>query len=1037
MKAIWRLLIALLCLLVCLSLIPAAYADDGIELARDDTLSVPGIEEVVGDDAVIVPENAAPTADETAEEDPSDTSVGADALIGPETLDEPEASDNSTGDDTPPEELEQMIAEGFSDTEKFEADLLASGTSSMLDWKLYSDGLLTISGEGWMNDYTSTETSDWRAYKDSIKRVWISSGAASIGNYAFDGCTNLVEIHIPDSVTRIGNQAFHLCKNLTEINIPDSVKSIDELAFWACQSLTSVTIPDSVTSIGNGIFATCSNLHEIKVSPNNPAYCLDECSVLFDKTKSTLIEAPYFLLGAYDIPSSVTSINPYAFWACQSLTSVTIPDSVTTIGDYAFWSCNGLTSVTIPDSVTSIGDYAFNKCSSLTNVAIPGSVTSIGDWAFYNCSSLTSVTILDGVTNTGYYAFYNCTGLTSVTIPDSVTSIGIGTFYGCSSLTDVYFGGTKEEWNAITVGGGNDSLKNATIHFTTGVWGDLTWTLDDEGTLNISGSGKINDFAQGSTAAWRPYKNAIRSVMIEDGVTGIGMASFHQCINLRSVHIPSSVESIGNAAFRECSSLENLVIPEGVRSFGGDVFMYCSSLTSVSIPSSLVRMDGFPFASCGNLTEIKVDPDNPAFCDVDGILFTKNMSIIWQFPAGKGGAYTIPDTVTSIHWGAFCGCSELESVILPDGITDIGKSTFNGCSSLTELTLPDSVTAIGENAFASCSGLTSIVIPEGVTSIGRIAFYNCTGLTNVTIPGSVISIGEWAFEQCTGLSSIVIPEGVTSIARSAFYNCTGLTSVTLPNSMTSIGDWTFEQCSSLKSAKLPDSVTSIGSGTFSRCSSLTSVTIPKSVTSIGNYAFQSCSGLTDVYFGGTKEAWNAITVGSANEPLKSATIHFAPAAPARISGLGAEFSDAMTLKFYVKDVPAAVSPVFEVVMNDDNRTLTQVVDSAAFALSNNPVYTAAWDEANGRWEIRVKVFGKWLASAYTLRMYDGSTAGDPLPLKGYAYEGIGDNSVAAEHAYTMLDYCDVMRTWKAGDPAYAELYNAVNAYGGTMAQYWR
>lgn len=159
--------------------------------------------------------------------------------------------------------------------------------------------------------------------------------------------------------------------------------------------------------------------------------------------------------------------------------------------------------------------------------------------------------------------------------------------------------------------------------------------------------------------------------------------------------------------------------------------------------------------------------------------------------------------------------------------------------------------------------------------------------------------------------------------------------------------------------------------------------------------------------------------------------------PARISGLGAEFSDAMTLKFYVKDVPATVSPVFEVVLNDDNRTLAQAADSAAFALSNNPVYTAAWDEASSRWEIRVKVFGKWLSSAYTLRMYDGSTAGDPLPLKGYAYGGIGDSSVATEHAYTMLDYCDVMRTWKAGDAAYAELYNAVSVYGGTMAQYWR
>ena len=193
------------------------------------------------------------------------------------------------------------------------------------------------------------------------------------------------------------------------------------------------------------------------------------------------------------------SIGNEAFFGCSSLTSITIPSSVTSIGSYAFVDCSKLTRVNItdlsawinvnkswylfdtgyslylngtilkeieiPDSVTSIGSFAFYYCSSLTSVTIPDSVTSIGSYAFCGCSSLTSVTIPDSVTSIGYNAFYNCTALTSVTIPDSMKSIGSSAFFSCSKLKDVYYAGTEEEWNAISIADYNTPLKNATIHF--------------------------------------------------------------------------------------------------------------------------------------------------------------------------------------------------------------------------------------------------------------------------------------------------------------------------------------------------------------------------------------------------------------------------------------------------------------------------------------------------------------------------------------------------------------------------------------------
>ena len=340
----------------------------------------------------------------------------------------------------------------------------------------------------WWNNYSADPANQYgniiyindiayKAINTSITSCEFKEGTIGIRGYAFENCSGLTSVTIPNSVTSIGYYAFSGCSKLTSITIPNSVTSIGNEAFFGspwwdnysadpanqygniiyindiaykavntsitscefkegtigiggnafsgCSGLTSVTIPNSVTSIGNGAFYGCSGLTSVTIG--NSVMSIGRSS--FWGCSS---------LTSVTIPNSVTSIEWNAFAGCSGLTSVTIGNSVTSIGSFAFSGCSSLTSVIISNSVTSIEYHAFYNCSGLTSVTIPNSVTSIGNGAFYGCSGLTSVTIGNSVMSIGRSSFWGCSSLTSVTIPNSVTSIGASVFSGCSGLTSVY-----------------------------------------------------------------------------------------------------------------------------------------------------------------------------------------------------------------------------------------------------------------------------------------------------------------------------------------------------------------------------------------------------------------------------------------------------------------------------------------------------------------------------------------------------------------------------------------------------------------------
>ena len=215
-----------------------------------------------------------------------------------------------------------------------------------------------------------------------------------------------------------------------------------------------------------------------------------------------------------------------------------------------------------------------------------------------------------------------------------------------------------------------------------------------------------------------------------------------------------SVTSIGKRTFQYCSSLTSVTIPNSVTSIGDYAFINCSSLISVTIGNSVTSIGNAAFADCSSLNLINVDIKNPNYCSIDGVLFNKDKTTLIQYPGGKQGAYTIPNSVTSIENYTFSGCSSLTSVTIPNSVTSIEKYTFSGCSSLISVTIGNSVTSIGDGAFYNCSSLTSVTIPNSVTSIGNSAFYRCSSLTSVTIPNSMTTIGEGAFNGCDKLVDV-------------------------------------------------------------------------------------------------------------------------------------------------------------------------------------------------------------------------------------------------------------------------------------------
>ena len=406
------------------------------------------------------------------------------------------------------------------------------------------------------------------------------------------------------------------------------------------------------------------------------------------------------------------------------------------------------------------------------------------------------------------------------------------------------------------------------------------WSLSPDGTLTVSGSGRMKDYGEEAEELppWAADRDGIKEIVVKTGVTGLGRYAFSRHAALTSVSLPEGLSALPAHLFDGCVSLASADLPESLIRIGDGAFLHCAGLKSVSLPEGLGGIGASAFEGCAALTGVTL-PE--AVCGIGASAFAGCSAL---------SSIAFPGGVTRIEAGTMKGCAALTGVTLREGIREIGASAFEGCSSLPSVKIPDSLKRIEDGAFRDCAALKLISVPEsaiflgsetfsgtawyndapdGVIRLGSIiyeykgtvpesqrmnigsdakaiasgAFRNQTGIVEAILPNAVTVIGDGAFEGCAGLLRITLPEGVTELRPHTFDGCAGMKSVAFPSDLTEIGSFAFRGCTQLTDVSLPDSVAAIRSGAFENCTGLKEISLPDTAAEVAEDAFRNTAWL--------------------------------------------------------------------------------------------------------------------------------------------------------------------------------------------------
>ncbi|MBR3438445.1 MAG: leucine-rich repeat protein, partial [Clostridia bacterium] len=694
------------------------------------------------------------------------------------------------------------------------------------------------------------------------------------------------------------------------------VTSIGDSAFENCTGLTDITIPESVKTIGNRAFYGCTGLENVDFNNDYPTFDgTFRQSWQENKNPDSLAAAAFQnkaaeMNGIYD-----DSTSSYKFSAENRLISVNVYTDTT--------NCIYMDVVYNYTFVYNYNEYVDNAATG--NVLTDTFLYTWSDSVKFNQTNSTKYSPTEGHEEpTVYFTFYPFYDSRRYSAYERWSHYDIDpertdmtdSYYNLSDLTDINYNssyGSYKGKDLIVI----NNLGNVPTKFfiikqrpvdSEGVpVSDTDLAVNEAASYRACISERISDDSLLTDKdANTVYTNAGISLRNNTvfgtftcykvvGYTGVTVTAYRNANNeedfIRPVYYTE--KTISDYAFYGCENLTNIEIPQFVGSIGEGAFRNCDGLTDITIPNSVSDIGDSAFDSA-NITTVFYDGSEEQWDQIeigsnnDSLL---NADFVFNYGSIKIFTYVINDGEVTI---TDCDKSADGDLVIPETIkgcpvTKIGSSAFSGCKALTGVTIPAGVTSISGNAFAGCKGLERISVAQDnsvyhssgnclIETAGKTLIAGCK---NSVIPddGSVTSIGADAFRDCVAPGTLIIPEGVTSIGIRSFRNCSGLKNIVIPDSVTNLpgGDTLllgspFLNCKSLENVTIGSGVTEIRMNTFCGCGNLKTLTLSNTVRSISSLAFDDCDSLTDVYYDGTVSEWKRVNVSDQN--VKNATVHY-------------------------------------------------------------------------------------------------------------------------------------------------------------------
>lgn len=688
------------------------------------------------------------------------------------------------------------------------------------------------------------------------------------------------------------------------------------------------------------------------------------------------------------------------------------------------WDAYGdsIKSVTIESGITKIPDDLFNQKANITQISIGDTVANIGSNVFFNCTSLQKIDV--SVNNATYCSIdgvlyskeidtllWYPSGKTDVnyTLPNSVISISSNSLThnnfleeliitdNCNVIEDSAIYGCNK-LKSVTLGASVDNIEG--ILFTASPSIETILVNEDNSTYS-SYDGTL--FSKDKTQLLRYPPNKQGSYTIPDGVNIVGKSAFHSsigltsldtgnttktistfgfhsCPNLKSIILRESMVTLERMAFYKCDSLNSVIIEEGLLSIGHTAFEYCSSLQEITIPASVLDVSDYAFYNSICLENIYVNDDNENYCDLDGVLYSKDKSALVCFPAGKKEKeYKLNENTLIINNGAFAFNDYIEQVILPSNLNYLGKHCFNDCSSLTQINFPNALNTIASYAFYHCEKLESISLGKNIKIIDYSAFGSCTSLNTLLWDNSECYVYTYAFLNCPNLEDVYITnlnnwlnttfedfysnplnneanlyvndklltvldlsDYPYNISNYCFTGCKSLNKIITTSENKEIGINAFSHCTNLSSVYFEQGLVVLNEYVFSNCNALTYVKIPFSTEYIGDYCFWSCSSLKCIDYYGSEDSWDALITSKYTIPYGAKVNYLLSIEANWINGV-VTIDCSQSIKDKTLIIASYQNNVFDNIHSIvvENEKLSHTIDFSASTGSNIKVFV--WD----------------------------------------------------------------------------------------------